>query len=130
VSEVRYPVWSSCRPTLDTLSGMNQRMPKDMQKLMQQAQQMQAQIAAAQAELASKTYEGTAGGGVVKAVVRGSGELVAVDFDPAVLDPEDPEMAGDLVVAAVNQALAAAAQDAEASMGGVTGGMDLGGLLG
>jgi DNA-binding YbaB/EbfC family protein len=109
---------------------MNQRMPKDMQKLMQQAQQMQAQIAAAQAELASKTYEGTAGGGVVKAVVRGSGELVAVDFDPAVLDPEDPEMAGDLVVAAVNQALAAAAQDAEASMGGVTGGMDLGGLLG
>jgi DNA-binding YbaB/EbfC family protein len=109
---------------------MNQRMPKDMQKLMQQAQQMQAQIAAAQEELASKTYEGTAGGGVVKATVRGSGELVAVDFDPGVLDPEDPEMAGDLVVAAVNQALAAAAQDADASMGGVTGGMDLGGLLG
>ena len=121
---------SPCRPTLDTLSRMNQRMPKDMQKLMQQAQQMQAQIAAAQEELASKTYEGTAGGGVVKATVRGSGELVAVDFDPGVLDPEDPEMAGDLVVAAVNQALAAAAQDADASMGGVTGGMDLGGLLG
>jgi len=101
-----------------------------MQKLLQQAQQMQAQIAAAQEELAAKTYEGTAGGGVVKAVVRGSGELVSVDFDPAVLDPEDPEMAGDLVVAAVNQALAAASQDAEASMGGVAGGMDLGGLLG
>jgi len=105
-------------------------MPKDMQQLMQQAQQMQAQIEAAQQELSVKTYEGTAGGGVVKAVVRGSGELVSVDFDPAVLDPEDPEMAGDLVVAAVNQALVAASDDAAASMGGVGDGMDLGGLLG
>jgi nucleoid-associated protein EbfC len=109
---------------------MNQRMPKDMNQLMRQAQQMQAQIAAAQQELSAKTYEGTAGGGVVKAIVRGSGELVSVDFDPAVLDPDDPEMAGDLVVAAVNQALATASEDAAASMGGVAGGMDLGGLLG
>jgi len=109
---------------------MSQRMPNDMRQLMQQAQQMQAQIETAQAELAVKTYEGTAGGGVVKAVVRGSGELVSVDFDPAVLDPDDPEMAGDLVVAAVNQALATASDDAADSMGGVAGGMDLGGLLG
>ena len=105
-------------------------MPKDMRQLMQQAQQMQAQIEAAQTELAAKTYEGTAGGGVVTAVVRGSGELVSVEFDPGILDPDDPEMAGDLVVAAVNQALAAAAEDAASSMGGVAGGMDLGGLLG
>lgn len=109
---------------------MSQRMPKDMRQLMAQAQQMQAQLQATQEELAVKTYEGTAGGGVVKAVVRGSGELVSVDFDPAVLDPEDPEMAGDLVVAAVNQALAAASEDAADSMGGLAGGMDLGGLLG
>ena len=108
---------------------MSQRMPNDMRQLMQQAQQMQAQIEVAQAELSVKTYEGTAGGGVVKAVVRGSGELVSIDFDPAVLDPDDPEMAGDLVVAAVNQALAAASDDAADSMGGVAGGMDLGGLL-
>jgi DNA-binding protein YbaB len=52
-------------------------MPNDMRQLMQQAQQMQAQIEAAQAELSAKTYEGTAGGGVVKAVVRGSGELIS-----------------------------------------------------
>ncbi|MEN8234412.1 MAG: YbaB/EbfC family nucleoid-associated protein [Actinomycetota bacterium] len=109
---------------------MSQRMPKDMRQLMAQAQQMQAQLQATQEELATKTYEGTAGGGVVKAVVRGSGELVSVDFDPAVLDPDDPEMAGDLVVAAVNQALAAASNDAADSMGGLAGGMDLGGLLG
>ncbi len=97
---------------------------------MQQAQQMQAQIQSAQEELAEKTYEGTAGGGVVKAVVLGSGDLVSVEFDPSVLDPDDPEMAGDLVVAAVNQALAAVAADAAESMGGLPGGMDLGGLLG
>lgn len=106
------------------------RMPKDMRQLMQQAQQMQAQIQSAQEELAAKTYEGTAGGGVVKAVVLGSGDLVSVEFDPSVLDPDDPEMAGDLVVAAVNQALAAVAADAAESMGGLPGGMDLGGLLG
>ncbi|MGB5167089.1 MAG: YbaB/EbfC family nucleoid-associated protein [Acidimicrobiia bacterium] len=109
---------------------MSPQMPKDMRQLMQQAQQMQAQIEAAQNELSAKVYEGTAGGGVVKAVVRGSGELVSVEFDPGILDPDDPEMAGDLVVAAVNLALAAAAEDAADSMGGVAGGMDLGGLLG
>ena len=106
------------------------RMPKDMRQLMQQAQEMQAQIQAAQAELADKTYEATAGGGVVAAVVRGSGEVVSVTFDPAVLDPEDPEMAGDLVVAAVNAALTMANEDAASSMGGLAGGMDMGGLLG
>lgn len=105
-------------------------MPKDMRRLMQQAQQMQQQMLEAQQALATKTYEGTAGGGVVTAVVRGSGELVSVTFAPDVLDPDDPEMAGDLVVAAVNQALGAMAADAESSMGGLAGGMDLGGMLG
>ena len=106
------------------------RMPKDMSQLMQQAQPMHEQMMAAQQELSQKTYEGTAGGGVVKAVVKGTGELVSVTFDPEVLDPDDAEMAGDLVVAAVNQALATMNADAESSMGGVAGGMDLGGMLG
>lgn len=110
------------------------RMPKDMRQLMQQAQQMQQQMLAAQQQLADKTYEGTAGGGVVKAVVRGSGELVSVSFDKDVLDPDDPELVGDLVVAAVNQALAAMSTDAESSLGGLAGGLtgdvDLGGMLG
>ena len=105
-------------------------MPKDMRQLMQQAQQMQQQMMAAQQELADKTYEGTAGGGAVTAVVRGTGTVVSVSFAPGVLDPDDPEMAGDLVVAAVNQALEAMSSDAEQSMGGLAGGMDLGGLLG
>jgi hypothetical protein len=101
-----------------------------MQQIMQQAQQMQQQMMAAQEALAFKTFEGTAGGGVVKAVVKGTGELLSVDFDAGVLDPDDPEMAGDLVVAAVNQALAAMSADAESSMGSLAGGMDLGGMLG
>ena len=105
-------------------------MPKDMRQLMAQAQQMQAQLAAAQEELAAKTYEGTAGGGAVTVVVSGAGTLVSVDFDPSVLDPEDPEMAGDLVVAAANQAFSAATEEAAASMGALGTGMDLGGLLG
>jgi DNA-binding YbaB/EbfC family protein len=105
-------------------------MPKDMRQLMQQAQQMQQQLQQAQAELAEKTYEGSAGGGVVKAAVKGSGELVSVSFDPSVLDPDDPEFVGDLVVAAVNTAMRAASEDASSAMGGLAGGMDLGGLLG
>ena len=107
--------------------GMN---PNDMRRLMQQAQKMQEELASAQADLAEQEFAGSAGGGVVKAVVRGSGELVSVEFDPAVLDPDDPEMAGDLVVAAVNAALKMASDDAGAAMGGLAGGLDLGGLLG
>jgi DNA-binding YbaB/EbfC family protein len=105
-------------------------MPKDMRQLMQQAQKMQAEMQRAQQELADKTYEGTAGGGVVKAIVRGSGRLEEVVFDPSVLDPDDPELVGDLVVAAVNQAMEAMADDASSAMGGLTGELDLGGLLG
>jgi DNA-binding YbaB/EbfC family protein len=105
-------------------------MPKDMRQLMEQAQQMQQQMMAAQEQLATKTYEGTAGGGVVKAVIRGTGEVLSVTFDPDVLDPDDAEMAGDLVVAALNQAFAAMSEDADSSMGGLPGGAGLGGMLG
>lgn len=101
-----------------------------MRQLMQQAQKMQEQMQQAQADLSERTYEATAGGGVVKATVRGSGEVVSVEFDASVLDPDDPEMAGDLVVAAVNAALKMASEDAGAAMGGLAGGLDLGGLLG
>ena len=101
-------------------------MPKDMQQLMAQAQQMQQQMMAAQESLASKTYEGTAGGGVVTAVVKGTGEVVSLTFEPVALDPDDPEMAGDLAVAALDQAFGAMSADAEDSFGG----SGLGGMLG
>jgi len=101
-----------------------------MRKLMQQAAQMQEQLQAAQQEMAAREYEGTAGGGVVKAVVTGGGDLLSVTIDPAVIDPSDPEMLGDLVVAAVNQATKTANEAAQDQMGGIAGGLDLGGLLG
>ncbi len=109
---------------------MTGRMPKDMRQLMAQAQQMQEGLKKAQEELAAKRFTGTAGGGVVTATVTGSGELVAVDIDPSVLDPDDAEMVGDLVVAAVAQARATADQEAASTMGGLAGGLDLGGMLG
>ena len=102
----------------------------DMRQLMKQAQQMQEQLAAAQEELASKTFTGTAGGGVVTATVTGGQEVVAVEIDPSVVDPDDVEMLQDLVVAAVNQAMKAATEAAGSQLGGLTGGLDLGGLLG
>ena len=105
-------------------------MPKDMRQLMAQAQQMQAGLKKAQDELAAKTFTGTAGGGVVSATVTGAGQLVEVDIDPSVLDPDDAEMVGDLVVAAVSQARAAADEEAANTMGGLAGGLDLGGMLG
>lgn len=101
-----------------------------MRQLMKQAQKMQEQLQSAQAELAERQFEGSAGGGVVKATVKGSGEVLAVDIDPSVIDPDDAEMLGDLVVAAINAALSNVSDVAAEQMGGLTGGLDLGGLLG
>ncbi len=104
--------------------------PPDLQRLMQQAQQMQAQLQSAQADLAQQTFEGSAGGGVVTATVLGSGKVVSVTISPEVIDPDDAEMLGDLVTAAVNAALEVAGNAANDQLGGLAGGMDLGGLLG
>jgi len=104
----------------------------DMQKMMQQAAEMQAELARRQAELAGQTFAGSAGGGVVTAVVRGDGRLESVTIDPAVLDPDDPELVGDLVVAAVAQAQEAMAEVASGSLGSLAGdapgGLDPGAL--
>lgn len=91
---------------------------------------MQEQLATAQAELAEREFQGSAGGGVVTAIVKGSGEVLTVNIDPSVIDPDDPEMLGDLVVAAINTALRGVSDVAAEQMGGLTGGLDLGGLLG
>lgn len=100
----------------------------DLSQLMKQAQQMQQDMMRAQAELAERRFDGSAGGGMVTAVVTGSMELVEVRISPEVLDPTDVEMLEDLVVAAVRQALAAASSAANESIGDIGGG--LGGLLG
>jgi DNA-binding YbaB/EbfC family protein len=99
-----------------------------MQAILQQAQKMQEQLLAAQQQLADAEVEGSAGGGLVKAVVSGSGELKALAIDPKVVDPDDVETLADLVVAAVRDAGANAQRLAEQTMGPLTGG--LGGGLG
>jgi DNA-binding YbaB/EbfC family protein len=97
----------------------------DMNKLMQQAAEMQANLQKAQEELATEVVEGSAGG-VVVAKVTGAGRLVEIKIAPEAIDPDDAETLEDMVVAAVNNALEAAQGLAEARMGGMM--PDIGGL--
>ena len=94
-----------------------------MAQLMKQAQKMQQQLAAAQAELADAEVTGTAGGGLVSATMTGSGELTALTISPEAVDPDDVETLQDLIVAAVRDASRAANELAATTMGPVTGGL-------
>ena len=97
--------------------------PKQMMK---QVQQMQAQMQQRMAELRA---EGSAGGGMVKAVVNGSKELLSITIDKEAVDPNDVEMLQDLVVAAVNEASRKADEDMQSTLGAMTGGMKIPGLF-
>jgi len=96
--------------------------------LQKMALQMQQNMQRVEEELASAVLEGTAGGGVVRAVVTGKRHLVRVEIDPSAVDPADVEMLQDLVVAAVNDALRAARELSESKMAVVTGGLRLPGM--
>ncbi len=98
----------------------------NMQQLMKQAQKLQEQLAAAQADLAEAEVSGTAGGGVVTATVTGSNELRSLRIDPSVVDADDVETLQDLVVAAVRDAHRAVQELQATRMGPLAGG--LGGL--
>jgi DNA-binding YbaB/EbfC family protein len=101
---------------------------KQLNQMMRQVQKMQADMAAAQDALAAATVEGSAGGGMVKVVVTGSGEVQRVTIDPSVVDPTDIETLEDLVVAAVADGLRRASELQSTRLGAVTGGLDLGAL--
>ncbi|NLT34309.1 MAG: YbaB/EbfC family nucleoid-associated protein [Gaiellales bacterium] len=103
-------------------------MNPNYQKMLKQVQKMQADMAKAQEELAKEVVEASAGGGMVTARVGGDLVVQQIKIDPAAVDPEDVEMLEDLVLAAVNEALRMAQELAQQKMGGVTGGLDLGGL--
>ena len=90
---------------------------------------MQANIARVQEELEEKEVEASAGGGVVSAVVSGKKVLKNLTIAQEVVDPDDIEMLQDLIIAAVNEAMAKAEQLSEEEMAKVTGGMNLGGLF-
>jgi DNA-binding YbaB/EbfC family protein len=99
-----------------------------MANLQRMAQQMQQEMLRVQGELETLTVDGSAGGGVVKAVVTGKQEIVSVTIDPAAVDPADVDMLQDLIVAAINDALRASRQVAEEKMAAVTGGLRLPGM--
>jgi DNA-binding YbaB/EbfC family protein len=101
----------------------------NMNQMLKQVKKMQEQMMKAQEELADKTVEGTAGGGVVTVVVNGQKSVLSVTIKPEAVDPEDVEMLQDLVLTAVNDALAKAEELANQDMGKFTGGMNIPGLF-
>lgn len=103
--------------------GMNQA------SMLKQAQKMQQEMLRMQAEQEAKTFTAKAGGGMVSATVNGKHELVSIEFNPEAVDPEDVEMLQDMVMAAVNEAMRSADNEAANNMSRLTGGLNLGGLF-
>ncbi len=97
--------------------------------MLRQAQQMQAQMAKIQEELAEARTEATASGGVVKVTIIGGSKVESIEIAPEVVDPEDIEMLQDLVMAAVNEAMDTAQADAAKKMSAITGGLNIPGLM-
>ncbi len=102
---------------------------KNMNKLMKQAQQMQEKMTKLQEEMAEKTTEATAGGGMVKVVANGKQQIVSIQVEKEVVDPEDVEMLQDLIVAAVNEALSRSQAMVNEEMSKLTGGMNIPGMM-
>jgi DNA-binding YbaB/EbfC family protein len=95
----------------------------DMNKMLQQVQQMQEQMAKAQEELANETVEASVGGGMVIVKANGSGEITEIRISPEAIDPDDPEGLSDLVLAGVNEALRNAQELQQSKLGGAMGGL-------
>jgi nucleoid-associated protein EbfC len=98
----------------------------DLNAMMKQVQQMQAEMTEAQEKLKDEVVEASAGGGMVKAKMSGDLRLLELTIDPEAIDPEDPDLLSDMILAAVNEAIRSAQELAASKMGGVAGG--LGGL--
>ena len=104
-------------------------MSFDMDKMLREAQRMQEELAKAQAEAAKEIVEASAGGGMVTVKANGAGEIVEIAIDPRAIDPDDPELLADMVLAAVNEALRSAQGLMQSKVSGLIPG-DLGGLGG
>jgi DNA-binding YbaB/EbfC family protein len=98
-------------------------MSMDMNKMLQQVQQMQEQMAKAQEELANETVESSVGGGMVIVKANGSGEITEIRISPEAIDPDDAEGLSDLVLAGVNEALRSAQELQQSKLGGAMGGL-------
>ena len=105
--------------------------PPNMNQMLKQVQQMQAEMAKAQEELKNETVEASAGGGTVTVVMTGELKVAEVRIDPEAVDPDDVELLQDLVLAAFNEALRSAQELQTRKLGAATGGLgDLAGGLG
>jgi hypothetical protein len=104
-------------------------MTKGFGNLMRQAQQLQAKMLKVQEEMATRTAEASAGGGMVTALANGKQELVSIKVEKEVINPEDAEMLQDLIVAAVNAALKKAQEMVAEEMKKLTGGINIPGLM-
>jgi hypothetical protein len=102
---------------------------KGMGNMMKQAQKMQAKMMKMQEELGEQTVEATAGGGMIKVVANGKQQIMSIEIEKEVVDPDDVEMLQDLVLAAVNDALAKSQEMVSAQMAKITGGMNIPGLM-
>jgi hypothetical protein len=101
---------------------------KGMGDMMKQAQKLQTKMLKLQEELAEKTVETTAGGGMVKVVANGKQQIVSLQIEKEVVDPEDLEMLQDLILAAINDALTKSQEMVSAEMSKLTGGLNIPGL--
>lgn len=97
----------------------------DMKLLMQQAQEMQSKIQKAQADLSNKEFEGNSGGGLIKAIISGSGEVKKISIDNSLINPNEKDVLEDLIVAAINSAKKNADEGSAAIMKEVAGGVNL-----
>lgn len=101
----------------------------NLQQLARQAQKMQENMEKLTAELEAKDYTATSGGGMVTAVVSGALEVKSIEIKPEIIDPDDAEMLGDIVAAAVNEAIRAANEEKEARMSAISGGLGIPGMF-
>ena len=118
------------------VDGMKARLPKgmgggpqNMQAMLRQAQKMQEDMAALQADLDAREYDVSAGGGMVKVRINGKKEVLSIDIKPDIVDPDDIETLQDILVAAVNQAINQVETTNSDEMGKITGGMNMPGLF-
>lgn len=110
---------------------MRANIPKgpSMNEMLRQAQKMQEDMQTKQAELDERTYDVSAGGGVVKVKISGKKEILNIDISPEIVDPDDIETLQDIIVAAVNEAIKKVESTNESEMNKITGGMGMPGMF-
>ena len=109
--------------------GFSSGGANNIQQIAKQAQKMQEEMATATEALEQKEYKASAGGGAVTAIVTGKLEVKSIEMQKEIIDPDDPDMLSDLIMAAVNEAIRSANEEKEAMMTKISGGINIPGLF-